>query len=182
MPSPQYFTVKLLTKPYLKKYLQALYGDPLIFTSKNFFGSILIGLLDKTSPSGESKKVLRLRLDKFTTSLVVYCPMWFLKEHKYGFNISEAHMIAMNKLFEQRFTEDLFKFCHVLNMCGIDLEDALEEFCKQYNIELDVDATMDGLKQKEYRYRKHLTDIDAGITKPKIKPIQLSFLAVHCPL
>lgn len=182
MSSPQYFTVKILTKPYIKKYLQAIYGDPLVFTTKNFFGSILIGLLDKSSPSRESKKVLRMRLDKFTTTLEVYCPTWFLREHKYGFNISEAHMVAMNKLFEQRFTEDLYKFCHVLNICGVNLDDALEEFCRCHKIELDVDATMDGLKQKEYRYRKHLSDIDASIIKIKTKPIQLSFLAVHCPM
>ena len=175
MKKPQYFTVKILTKPYLKKYLQSIYGQPIIFTTKNFFGSVVLALLEKPSVPREKKDKMRLRIDSFTSTLEIYCPIWFLKQHKYGFDISEAHIIALNKLFEQRFTEDLFKFCKVLNLCGVDIEDGLEEFCRMHSLEIDEDITIEGLKQKEYRYRKHLTDIDAGIAKNKNKPIQISF-------
>ena len=44
-----------------------------------------------------------------------------------------------------------------------------------HSLEIDEDITIEGLKQKEYRYRKHLTDIDAGISKNKNKSIQISF-------
>jgi len=72
----------------------------------------------------------------------------------------------------------LFKFCKVLNLVGVDIEDGLEEFCKMYSLEIDEDITIEGLKQKEYRYRKHLTDIDAGLSKNKNKSIQISFFKI----
>lgn len=171
----KYFTLKILTKPYLKKYIHSLYGKTVIFSSANQFGTIMMALLDRPNMVRESKEKIKMRLDEYNVELLIFCPIWFIKKNMYGFDISENHMISLNKYIEQRFTEDLFKFCYILNKCGVSLEDGMAEFCKCHDIEIDEDITLDALKKKEYRYRKHLLDIDAGISKSKITSIQQMF-------
>lgn len=175
MKRANYFTLKILTKPYLKKYIHSLYGRTVIFSSANQFGTIILALLDKPSTVRERKEKIKMKLDEYNVELLIFCPIWFIKKNMYGFDISDNHMISLNKYIEQRFTEDLFKFCYIMNKCGISLEEAMEEFCKCHNIEIDDDITMDALKKKEYRYRKHLTDMEAGIAVNKITSIQPSF-------
>lgn len=175
MKRANYFTLKILTKAYLKKYIHSLYGRTVIFSTANQFGTIILALLDKPSTIRERKEKIKMKLDEYNVELLIFCPIWFIKKNMYGFDISDNHMISLNKYIEQRFTEDLFKFCFILNKCGVSLEDAIEEFCKCHNIEIDDDITMDALKKKEYRYRKHLTDLEAGITVNKITSIQPSF-------
>lgn len=175
MKRANYFTLKILTKPYLKKYIHSLYGRTVIFSSANQFGTIILALLDKPSTIRERKEKIKMKLDEYNVELLIFCPIWFIKKNMYGFDISDNHMISLNKYIEQRFTEDLFKFCYIMNKCGISLEEAMEEFCKCHNIEIDDDITMDALKKKEYRYRKHLTDMEAGIAVNKITSIQPSF-------
>jgi hypothetical protein len=41
----------------------------------------------------------------------IHLPITFLTERRGGFAISDAHTITINKLFENRFEEDLWKFC-----------------------------------------------------------------------
>jgi hypothetical protein len=168
----KYFTVKILTKAYLKKYIHSLYGRTVIFSTSNQFGTIMMALLERPNIQRESKEKIKIRLDEYKCELLIFCPIWFIQKNMYGFDISENHMISLNKFIDQRFTEDLYKFCFILNKCGVSLEDAMEEFCKTHSIEIDEDITLDALKKKEYRYRKHLNDIEAGIVKNKITSIQ----------
>jgi hypothetical protein len=168
----KYFTVRILTKPYLKKYIHSLYGRTVIFSTSNQFGTIMMALLERPINIGVPKDKIKYKIDQYTCELLIFCPIWFIVQNKYGFEISDNHMISLNKFIDQRFTEDLYKFCFILNKCGVSLEDAMEEFCKTHSIEIDEDITMDALKKKEYRYRKHLLDIDAGIVKNKITSIQ----------
>lgn len=172
MKRANYFTLKILTKPYLKKYIHSLYGRTVIFSTSNQFGTIIMALLDKPNVIRQSKEKIKVQLNEYDAELLIFCPIWFIKKNMYGFDISENHMLALNKYIEQRFTEDLYKFCYIMNKCGVSLEDAIDEFCKCHQIELDEDITLDALKKKEYRYRKHLDDIDAGISKNKITSIQ----------
>lgn len=175
MKRANYFTLKILTKPYLKKYIHSLYGRTVIFSTANQFGTIIMALLEKPSVIRESKEKIKVQLNEYDAELLIFCPIWFIKKNMYGFDISENHMLSLNKFIEQRFTEDLYKFCYILNRIGVSLEDGIAEFCKCHDIEIDEDITLDALKKKEYRYRKHLIDIDAGISKSKITSIQPAF-------
>lgn len=70
-----------------------------------------------------------------------------------------------------RFTLDLFRFCYMMSLFGVSIEDALYEFCKVYDLEIDIDITFDALKQKEYRYRNSLKTTE--LLNPKRKIIQI---------
>ncbi len=147
--------LNLPTKPYLKAYLHALYGSPVIFNADNYFGIVMMGLLERPVRHQESPKVLKFRVfDKFDSTITIYLPKWWLTKYQFGHSLSNNHIISINKLFEQRFEEDLFKHCNLASIYKIDIKKAIEQFCVQHLIVIEEDISYDALKKKEYRYRK----------------------------
>lgn len=165
-----YFTISVLTKPYLKKYFHTKYGNPIIFSTENYFGICLAGLLQRPVRIHKKKDFLRMRVDKFTELMDILCPISFLTNDVLGTYISDSHTISLNKLFEEKFEEELTFFSTVLNICGVETKDAIEEFCKNYNIEVGSDISFEALKKKEYRFRKNLENNPAHVS-PKNKLI-----------
>lgn len=169
---PSFFTITVQTKPYIKKYLHAKYGNPLIFSTDNYFGICLAGLLQRPIRVHKKKEALRLRTDRFNAFLEISCPMSFLTNDVLGFDISDSNVISLNKLFEEKFEEELTFYTTILNICGVETKDALEDFCKNYDIEIGDDISFDALKKKEYRFRKKYTNISAQVSRENKRVIQ----------
>jgi hypothetical protein len=170
-----YFNVKFHTKPYLKKYFEAMYGDPLIFTTNNLFGVVFASLLERPLELKQSPDKLRMRVDVYEQLMEVHCPINFLTRNIYGFEVKAEHVISLNKLFEERFDEDLFRFCFPFGLTnGIERKEALELFCNAYGLEIDVHITWDALKQKEYRFRKNMETSFPKVSSPKQANVQFA--------
>ncbi|MEJ7830818.1 MAG: hypothetical protein WKF91_21615 [Segetibacter sp.] len=152
----KHFELTIPTKPYLKKYLQALYGEPLFFTINNHFGICIAAFLWRPIQFHHRKELLKIRTDKFEDKLTINLPMAFLTARQSGFYISDNHIITLNKLFENRFEEDLWRFCMAMNLRKRETKDAIEDFCYVYKISIDDDITFEALKKKEWRFRKKM--------------------------
>ncbi len=152
----KHFELTIPTKPYLKKYLHSLYGDPLIFTIENHFGICIAAFLHRPLLFHHRKELLKMRTDKFEATLTIRLPFTILTERRGGYDISDRYIITLNKLFENRFEEDLWRFCIAMNLRKIETKDAIELFCSIYNISIDEDITFDALKKKEWRFRKKM--------------------------
>jgi hypothetical protein len=158
METPKgFFSVTIQTKPYLKKYLQSLYGDPLIFTTHNSFGIIAEALLTRPLEDHNSQEVLRQRFDKYTTQLTFFVPKRNLLKRK-GFTVTPPHILSLNKFFEKQFCEHLLHWCEMGVVYKVEYKKNIEDFCWRHKIsigeEADDDITFDALKKKEWRFRK----------------------------
>ncbi len=160
-----YFTISIFTKPYLKKYLETRYGSPITFTTDNYFGMSVVSLLERPLHIHKKKEFIRLRTDRFEDKLIIHCPISFLSKYRYGVDITDEKTISLNKLFEEKFEEELTFFCQILSICGVEIKDALEEFCKNFNIDIGTDISYDALKKKEYRFRQKQT-----FSPPQVSP------------
>jgi hypothetical protein len=173
MSQKKHFDLSVQTKPYLKKYFQTLYGDPahnkqIFFTTDNLFGICIAAFLFRPIKFHHRKEMLRLRTDKFDATLQIHLPITILTERRGGFEISDAHTITLNKLFENRFEEDLWKFCLVENIKEVETKDALEKFCTLYNIVIDEDITYEAIKKKEWRYRKKMNNCAPQLSREEL--------------
>jgi hypothetical protein len=168
-PTKGYYTIDIPTKPYLKKYLQSLYGDPLTFSRDDYFGSTLTGYLQRKFYSQNEKELTYRKFDTFSTTLTVHMPAWWLTESHFGTDIPEDNIIFLNKHFENLFEEKLVTFTMSLGMANVNVKTALELFCKMHNIEIDVDITYDALKQKHYRGRKKSKKLYCVSVTPKVQ-------------
>jgi len=149
-----YYPLIIPTKPYIKQYLQALYGNPVIFNSSNSLGIILVALLERPFKSHKRKDILSFRVfDKFDTPMHTYLPKSWLKNYKYGHTLSDQNIIALNKFFENQFEEDLYKACELARIYKVELKKAMEEFCWRHCIEIEEHISFEALKKKEYRFR-----------------------------
>lgn len=149
-----HFGITIPTKPYLSKYLQSLYGSPIVFSTKNYFGTSLLGYLT-TRMYFQAETMTHQKFDSFNTFMSVQLPRHWLYQYKFKTQIPKCNIIYLNKHFEERFEEDLTRFCILYTQQGGQIKNALEAFCKNHSIEIDDDITYDALKQKEYRARKH---------------------------
>lgn len=157
MKSSTHFSLVIYTKPYLKKYLHSLYGNPLIFDKDNLFGVTVAAFLDKPLDFHVTKEELRCRTDKYTEKMEVFLPRTILtKRRSLGYDLTDQHTITLNKFFETRFTEDLARWCELGAIYKVEFKKNLEDFCYRHKIELEYDISFDAIKKKEYRFRdKH---------------------------
>jgi len=169
-------TIQLPTKPYLKKYIQAQYGNPVCFSTKNYFGLTVAISLKKPLRSQDSPAAKRIRFDSFTSSINIKAAPSFLSHYDYDLSISENQALTVNKLMEAKFEEELYQFCLALYMVGIETKDALQAFCNKYGIEIEEDIAFDTLKKKEYRFRKEVEKKNAELSRQKTKELLKNFV------
>lgn len=157
-PNHDYFPILIPTKRYIKKYLQSIYGKghakEIVINTSHYFGMAILGFLDRTYYAREKKELVHQKFDVFDANLTLKAPKWWLTQKKFGSDLTKQNIIYINKLFEERFEEDMSKFCALYHTVGVERKDALEEFCKLHDIEIDVDITMEAITKKEYRYRQ----------------------------
>jgi hypothetical protein len=155
-PPKGFFSITIQTKPYLKKYLQSLYGDPLIFSTENSFGIVVESLLSRPLEDHNNPEVLRQRFDKYTTSLELFIPIRNIFKRK-GFAITQRQILSLNKFFEKQFCEQLLSWCEMGVIYKVEYKKNIEDFCWRHKILIDAvdeDISFDALKKKEWRARK----------------------------
>lgn len=174
--------VTIQTKPYLKKYLHTLYGNPLRFTSDNEFGMTIAAFLhrpvSRLVSTKKGKEALRMRFDKYDTSVELYLPNAFRSERRGDYQIEDENVIIVNKLFERKFVDDIWSKCNLMSILGVEIREALTLLMDTYNIVIDEDISMDSLEKKEYRHRKKMQilvpQLSAESVKINIKKIILN--------
>lgn len=151
-----------------------MYGSPLIFTLDNHFGVMFAALLERPLEIKKSEDKIRMRVDVYDTVMEVHCPMNFLKRNIYGFEVKNEHVISLNKLFEERFDEDLYRFCFAYQLSGREKKEAIEMFCNAYGLEFDVDVTYESLRKKEWRFSKNIETSFPQVSQTKAANVQFA--------
>lgn len=126
-----HFTLTIPTKPYLAKYLYTLYGEPIVFTTDNYFGTTLLGYLTTRIYMQSETHFSYRKFDQFNTPLQIHLPYYWLRSYQYKTEIRKCNIIYLNKHFEEKFEEDLCRHCLLLNLLGMEIKGALEDFCKR---------------------------------------------------
>jgi hypothetical protein len=112
-----------------------------------------MGFLDRKFYFRQNEELVHKAFDVFDEQLEIFLPRWWMLQSHFGTDIPAQNIILINKLFEERFEEDLSKYC---SMKGGKIKKSIEDFCTRHQISIDDDITFDALKQKEYRERKKM--------------------------
>jgi len=164
-----YFTVKIPTTSVLKKFINKLYLQPnaeaIKIDNKCLFGTVLISLLNKPNIETNLNKFEEQKKFSNYNTQIVCVGMWSLMSH-YGTEINMNQAIQVNRFFEELFDLYLYVFCkknvnESKRVAGYDK--SILAFADLYGIEIDVDISFEGLKKKEYRYRKNQEEKIMGV-------------------
>lgn len=169
----KYLSITLPTKTYLKKYMQSLYGESLIFERYDYYGMVIASSLVRSVYPERAKELINQALDKYPDAMVFHMPLQWLKKGYYGTDVDEKHSLFINKMIEEKFEDHLCSFCKLYTQMGIEKKQAIEEFCTEHNLEIDQDISMDNLIKTEYRHRlKKESKLSLKLSCPEKKPFQ----------
>jgi hypothetical protein len=151
-----WFTFNLPAKTYIKKYINTLYGDPIIVDLKTDIGFLILCTLTSRLDSKHSRGCnLDLSLKRYSDKIVFKIPFHYFSIAKK--EVSPATFFLLNRFFENKFDHDLHRFVTANKVTKGDIKKNIELFLGRYNIESDIDISYDALKKSEYRYRKSLS-------------------------
>ena len=108
--SESVFKVKFMTKPYLLKYLQYMYGDPIRLTSYSPLRKEITILLEKNIFPRHSKAQLQYKLTGYKSECTLLVPYSWLKKREFGTGISEKNVVSLNEYLQDRFEMQFFIF------------------------------------------------------------------------
>lgn len=174
----KYLSVPFLTKPHLKKYLESSFGDPICLDTDDDWGMIIALCLDKNVYPDKKKEIVHRAFDKYDTQCTLHLPVSWIRNNRYGVDISEKNTIFINKLLEKQFKRELFQYTSMLTLVGVERKTAMQEFCMVRGIEVGSDTsdhiTIDNLLKLERRIRNQKENPQKyqrqlSVLKPKIR-------------
>lgn len=150
----KYISISVPVKPHIKKYIHALYGQVIVVSFKTFIGINIYSLLENKNfnKSRQGKRFMKVKAHLFTEKLSIRISEDLL--YRTGLVIPIEKSAVINNMYEQMLSENLYTFCEAYKMAKIERQQAIEDFCKRYKIDIDVDITFDALSKTEYRHRK----------------------------
>jgi len=157
MSSP-YHKIPIQVKPHVKKYLQAIYGDAIIISAENPGSMVMYGFLQKKSQSLFTNKV-ELHKKFIAQNKTIYLLIQKRDVYRHGISISEKNHVLVNHFFEQQITQLIHLIANGYVNIRKTRKKAIEDFCGQYNIEIDEDITMEALTKNDQRYGEKLKKI-----------------------
>lgn len=143
--------ISIPVKPHIAKYITAIYGSPIKVGFSTMPGKIVYACLQK-KPQNYNVKAddyVQKKLSALKASITfiinrsqVLYPGKFITHHKKR---------LLNDILEDYFYMHLANYCKINRQQGIKVEVALKDFCKQHNITINKDITIDALRKSEQR-------------------------------
>lgn len=152
-----YIKLPIPVKTYVRKYIEKEYPGPIKLGFKNTLGYYLYVVLEKQSSHWHRKHetLLQKRYSLLTDHFIVQLPANSDTFYKTGFSLPISKAILINDYFEDQIIKEINFRANTYCRVGFSRNQAIEDFCEEYNIIIDVDITHGALKKAEYRYRKY---------------------------
>jgi hypothetical protein len=147
-----WFTFHLPVKTYIKKYLSAHYGHPILLDLKDDIGFVLLNTLASRLESKASRGYLDLWKKRYDDKIVFRIPFHYFSITKK--EISPFTIVLLNRYIENKFEEELHRFVTNKTELGITFKRSIEMFLEKSGIDLEVDISSDAIIKSEWRYRK----------------------------
>lgn len=123
------FTITLPTKPYVKRFLELNYGNPVDFTKDRMLYPILRKKLEKKSHRHD-KYYSRMNQIRYTDEVVLTITQDDF--YRYGWELSLTDTIAFNKEMETRAKMFMYMIVSPRLGFGMDLTSAIRYFQTRY--------------------------------------------------
>src|SRR5690348_7428990 len=108
----KYYTVRIRTKIYIKKYLVEKYGDPVVLNFGTLLGASIILGLSKRIYNDMHELDRDIRYRSFTCTIDCKLAATQVDSCRIGLSLTKSHVIAINRYFELEFEEYFFHYCN----------------------------------------------------------------------
>lgn len=139
-------------KPYIKKFLSFLYGDPAVINLNTDHGFFIISALSSTMEPKVTRLYLDLSNKRYNDRITLYIPHHFSTNIKT--NPSELTSALINRYLENEFDKMLHEFVKNNWQRDTKIKFIIEKFAVRIGLEPDADITIENLLMMEWRYFK----------------------------
>lgn len=146
------FTFILPSKTYIKKYITALHGDPIIITLNTDFGFVVLNTLASRIESKAWRGCIDIWQNRYSDQVTFQIPFHYFSITKK--EVSPFTIGLLNRYFENKFEEELYREITKYRSAGNTYKKSIELFLTQYKIDLEIDISYDAIIKAEYRNRK----------------------------
>lgn len=153
----KYFTVSMPCKPYIQKYAEVLFGNPVPAHNNSTIGCFVKACLEKNFYS--SYTFTQSFIDAhYTGRLQMQISEWQFA--RVGHSLSTEKVKEINRFLENMFEEHMFMYVGVHHKDGeTERKKVIDHFASMHNIATEVDITLEALVKTEYRQRKKVRRI-----------------------
>lgn len=155
MSSP-FLKIRIQVTPYIKKYIESVYGEALQVSYYNQLSMVVYAYLQKKKEYLLTKEEVEKTYPQLTNNIILLVRRNY--ESKLGIFLQPENHVAINKFFLTDFCKELHH--HVMAPAypaGYLIQDALQTFCSKHSIVIDEDITMDALVKLYYRHRQNIS-------------------------
>lgn len=161
------------TAPYIKKFVDVRFGNPVRLHNRTSSHIILRALLFKTAQ-------LSFFHNKENTLRILPCTVYIEQPTRHEINDSNLNVKTrlINQFFENLFMEEMKAWMdqhaakpHRNNRTETSLNNQIEKFCAQFGIEINEDVEQDAITKMFYRYRKWLSSANCPLFQEGHQPI-----------
>jgi hypothetical protein len=149
------YTVSFPVKPYIKRYVHTIGEAPVKFNGKSMLCQIIRAFIVNKKSLCLTQKQRSSFFNLRTEKLEMIIPVNYMS--RVGIEVDHDGIILINRWLEEVFERALHQFIRDHTKSSgryVGYKDACEAFAELYNIILEEDITLDGLKKMEYRFRK----------------------------
>lgn len=154
------YTLSLPVKPYVLKYVQTVEGSPeLMFQSSSMLCTIVRAFIENKNYTGLSQQQLDTAISTRNATLRIIIPM--KQMYRIGTAIRPDGIVLINRFLEEWFERALIKFMNDHTRKDgryRGFKEAYFAFADLYNVEIEKDITLEGLKKMDYRLRRKKND------------------------
>lgn len=149
------FKAQIPVKPYVRKYIERKYGATIRLNTTTTVGFLLYCILEKKNSywHRESEVIQQVRYRLLTDKITAIIPANEKTLYTAGYTLPATKAILVNDMFEKIITDEIINRCNTYAQCGLSRNKAIEDFCDEYDILINVDISHDALRKAEYRER-----------------------------
>ena len=150
-----HFKFILPVKTYIRKYIEANYGEPTFIDLSTDIGFTILNTLASRLESKIGRGNIDIFQNRFVDKVEFKIPFHYLSLTKR--EVSPQTIVLLNRLLENKFDHDMNSFITNSRVpYGTQIKTGIEIFTSNNNIELEVDVTFEALSKSLYRYRQTL--------------------------
>lgn len=148
-----HYKIRIAVKPYVKKYIQKMYGPELLINKRNPTSMLLYFMLQK-----KKTYLFNLPEDKFNISRQTEEITILIRKssaYKTGIFYTAKNQFIINNYFEQRIIETI----HASSLCS-SKQKAVQLFMEKFEIVADGDVSEETLLRRLFYFEKDIAMVD----------------------
>lgn len=151
-----HYSIKIPVKPYIQKFISTKEGNPILAINRSIVWDVIRPYLEYKTKDNLSQIVRVRQVNRLYGIIQIQVSISKIKN--YGINVRPQSIILINRFLDNYFGKELYwhvRHCEKNAGRYKGYYEAINQFVKKFNIEIEDDISLDALLKMYYRQRNY---------------------------